>query len=532
MYSAQSAAALAIANAAAALGSYTFNWALNNYATTSAMTTQAVSNYLQMSGYGLGLAKNQLNQYESTYVPEMQQLAQLAGTYTSPARTAVNMGAAEAQSTQGTQAGIDAATKNLQSYGIDPSSGMYGELQEAARTAGGAAAAGAGQQAELSTQATGRQLLGESIQVGEQLPGSTVNALNSAYQGVAGAENSTLANVASGANSINSANNLLGTAMNLKYPPVGNVQQSTGIQSSLSTGNPANQGGGGGSGSSGAAPYNPPQPTPSNPNMYNAGAGGGNPSNPYSGSTNYGTGAGSGGLGQAVSVPGSGGGYAPSTPGAIPSGGNYGEVFTGSGFEQGGAIPDFAEGGYASPTALPSGGGDTNNTTYSPAPTAAARGGSIPDFAGGGFAPGAGSSGGFAPGSGGAGLTAPRADPMRGGIPRRGGVPDISRPVSGGIFMAAGGDPTTGGHVPTGASPSAGRQTDDIPARLNANEFVIPRDVAEWKGQEFFQKLIDQSRKARTGASAQPTMGKPPAVPQRPRFVSQHMGGGTANGGI
>ena len=156
MYSAQSAAALAIANAAASLGNYTFNWALQNFDNTTAMTDTAVNNYLQMSQYGLGLAQNQLQQYQQTYVPEQQQLAQLAGTYTSPARVAVNMGASEAATTQGMQAGIDAATKNLQSYGIDPSSGMYGELQEAQRTAGGAAAAGAGQQAELATEATGR----------------------------------------------------------------------------------------------------------------------------------------------------------------------------------------------------------------------------------------------------------------------------------------------------------------------------------------------------------------------------------------
>jgi hypothetical protein len=62
-------------------------------------------------------------------------------------------------------------------------------------------------------------------------------------------------------------------------------------------------------------------------------------------------------------------------------------------------------------------------------------------------------------------------------------------------------------------SPSGGRQVDDVqaqapggPARLNADEFVIPRDVALWKGQEFFQKLIDQSRARRVTAPAKPQM--------------------------
>ena len=86
-----------------------------------------------------------------------------------------------------------------------------------------------------------------------------------------------------------------------------------------------------------------------------------------------------------------------------------------------------------------------------------------------------------------------------------------------------------GGLVPQHMNPSGGRKVDDIPAtvddsgkpvaRLNSDEFVVPRDVAMWKGQEFFQKLIQQSRKARVGAPAHPTSG--PAPQGRPTFVSQ-----------
>ena len=45
---------------------------------------------------------------------------------------------------------------------------------------------------------------------------------------------------------------------------------------------------------------------------------------------------------------------------------------------------------------------------------------------------------------------------------------------------------TTGGTVPTHASPSMGVATDDVPAMLTANEFVIPKDVATWKGHKYF----------------------------------------------
>ena len=102
---------------------------------------------------------------------------------------------------------------------------------------------------------------------------------------------------------------------------------------------------------------------------------------------------------------------------------------------------------------------------------------------------------------------------------------DAGYAAGGGVLpqpLPQGNGPTTGGHVPAQASPSMGQNTDDIPARLNADEFVIPRDVAHWKGQEFFQKLIDESRRKRLGA---PAKGKPkPPLGGPPRFTSQHMG--------
>ena len=503
MYSANSAADLAIANAAAALGESTYQWALQNYNTTSAMTGQAVQNYLQMSQYGMGLAGETLNQYNQTYVPEMQQLAGLAGTYSSPARTAVNMGAAESGVAQGTQAGINAATQNLQSYGIDPSSGMYGELQEAQRTAGGAAAAGAGQSAELATQATGRQLLGQSIGVGQALPGQAVNAVNSANQAVTGAENATLANVASGANSMNTANSFLGTAMQLKLPPVGNTQQSTSqnVSSSASHSNPGQQssGGGGYSGGGGGS---------------GGGSGGGGGSSPL---TDYGPGY--GGYGSSGGMIDNGAGV------SLDFGGDAGVGGDGGGFAEGGkvgGIPEFAGGGFAPGASVAPGAGTTGLSS---------SGGGGGGGGGGGFDVGRRGMGRRGMGEG---LTA--SGPARGGGGGWGG-PALAQRTGQGYFpgLAAGGippDATSAGPVPAALSPSNGQQTDDIPARLNADEFVIPQDVSKWKGQEFFQKLIDQSRMARAGATAKPTMSKPPAMPQKPAFTSHYIGGGTANGGI
>jgi hypothetical protein len=108
------------------------------------------------------------------------------------------------------------------------------------------------------------------------------------------------------------------------------------------------------------------------------------------------------------------------------------------------------------------------------------------------------------------------SDWARGGLipPRR---PQHPRMAQGGVM------PTTGGPVPRSASPSRGRLTDDISARLNAGEYVIPRDVVKHQGTKFFTDLIAKSRKLRTGmagAKPGPTM-KRALPPGRPTFQSR-----------
>ena len=76
------------------------------------------------------------------------------------------------------------------------------------------------------------------------------------------------------------------------------------------------------------------------------------------------------------------------------------------------------------------------------------------------------------------------------------------------------GMPTSGGFVPPQVSPSGGAQTDDVNAHLNAGEFVVPKDVSAWKGQEFFHKLIADSRNRRAQMQAMSPVGPKPAAPR------------------
>jgi hypothetical protein len=238
----------------------------------------------------------------------IDQMMKNAMTYASPQRVAQEMGMAQSGVMQGAEAGRQNAIRDLQSYGIDPSAGRYAGLDTANQVMSGAAAAGAGNQQRMATQATGNALQQQAIAASNQ-------------------------NLQTGYQASNAMNQLLGTASSLKYDPLGT----------------ASMGGGFG---------------------------------------------------------GSGGGFSSKTSQSGPAGYGYG-------------------------IAAPSGGG-------------------------------------------------------------------------GGALLAK------GGFIPDELSKSNGGKVDDVPANLTAGEFVIPKDVVEFKGKEFFYKLMAQTRRMRAMAgdnSAPPALG-------------------------
>lgn len=92
--------------------------------------------------------------------------------------------------------------------------------------------------------------------------------------------------------------------------------------------------------------------------------------------------------------------------------------------------------------------------------------------------------------------------------------------LAGGILMSRFEE---GGAVPDAASPTSGQAIDDVPARLTAGEFVMPKAAVEWFGEKHFHQLIDKASKERqqmhqqTGAV--PDVGR--ATPEDPTFVSR-----------
>lgn len=518
MPSPQTDFSLQLSNLLEQLGMSQAGWAQQQFAQTSAVTDAQINNYLAEASQSSQLAGSMLSDYENTFAPMQDQYAANAGQYASQGRINNEMGMAESNVMQGGQAAKANAEQELQSFGIDPSSGRYQDLIRASDTANAAAAVGAGETARLNTEQEGQRRLVNSIEMGQQLPGNTVNALNAAYQGISGAENAALGNANTGVNLTTSPNQFLQTAQGVKVPPVGNTSTGTSTGGTQS----GSVGGGGGGSKSSQDPFPSPRSAPDNfrsaPGNPNGGLGGQssgsgpvtiqNPNAPQGGQDQWSM------VGpesnDGIFNPGSQESQSPyqgwdaSQNQWDPNGGQSspqfnapdftgGQTYTGDLSNPQTNFPDPSAGGYSDPNSGyqdPGAGGGYDTSGW--------------DTSGGGDL-GSWSTGGAQDFSG-AGGSADWGDYARGGgvQPQRQQRGVIPQPGQG------------GGHVPRQMSPSQGRQTDDIQAvipqtggraQLNADEFVVPRDVAMWKGQEFFQKMIAQSRKARMGAPAKPQRG-------------------------
>src|SRR5262245_12874982 len=171
-----------------------------NYSSSQGTSTSFIPNYSESP------ILQSIARYAETMAPQvyqwgMQQFANQQGNidnmmrsalmYASPQRIKSEMGMAEAGVRQGAEAGRQSAIRDLQSYGIDPSSGRYQALDSANQVMSSAAAAGAGNQQRMATEATGNALQQQALSAGLQ-------------------------NIQTGYGASNAMNQLLGTGIQLK----------------------------------------------------------------------------------------------------------------------------------------------------------------------------------------------------------------------------------------------------------------------------------------------------------------------------
>lgn len=502
-----------LSGVAAGLATQMQQWAQGVYAQTSNITNQAVGNFFNVSQKMLGVSDNMVDQYNNVFAPQNRSLAAEANSYNSTERQRIDMGQAGATQAQAGDAARHNAEHTLQGYGVNINDGKYGAILHADEVQNAANVAGAMNTQRNADAATGQRLRSEAVQVGAQLPQAITNLNNTAIQANTGASNASLANANTGANLNRLPNEFLKTAMDVKMPFSGNTSHQENKSSS-----------GPGSGiSSNGWPNSPPM----NINYGNGGSGLGSGSDTTKawmpehgggipGMQNFGGGGGGGGGGSRQPGP-SVKHYEdddprqrPWPPEGPPQPPEDPPIPPPPPEDEGWIPGPITDNDYTSPGME----GSMQIGNEIPWDNNSEVGGSS-DYGSGGYDSGSytdsgGYGGDYYSGGGGGGYDTGTS----GGDYYAG---DYSAPYynndddyysMGGAYAQGG---AISGPLPPQMSPSGGQQVDDIQAqgpggsnlRLNAGEFVIPQDVALWKGQEFFQKLIDSSRKLRMTAPAQ-----------------------------
>jgi len=443
-----------IAATAAGLAPQMLNWANQEYQRSSDVTEQSIGNFFRTSQQMAGLSDDISSQYRGTVIPNFDAMAKEANSYNSKARQQVDMGMAGATAAQTGEQAIRNAQEGLRSYGLNPADGKYAALDKAARVTNAANIAGQMNLQRDRDIQIGQALRGQVAQIGATMPAASANAATAGTAANSAASNARLALNNTGVNMYGLPNNYLSTAMQIKLPPTGQNSNSASE----------------GQGTNKNVSSSPDGSNSSKANFPDASKGGG-ASSP--GSHN------SGSSGGSAWMPDHGG------AGSFQSGGGGGGMVTdGNGdFNAGDMTFDYGTPNDSFP--VTDWNGDGNMT------------GSTETTGNGGWDNGYGGS--YSDYEGGAGGD---AIDYGGGTYNGGGGE-----VGGGMEYFAG-----GGAIDESLSPSGGRQVDDVAAqgpqgqqlRMNAGEFVVPEDVARFKGEEFFQKLIAQSRKARATAPAHP----------------------------
>jgi hypothetical protein len=159
------------------------DWAKQVYAENKGDMQAIMRQQIEMSDYALENAQKDRARYEDIYQPLEDNLVADAASFASGERRDLEMGRAQANVAQQFDAQRNAATRQLEGYGIDPSSTRFQALDIGYRAQKAATQAAAGNQASQLVDATGRALRSEAINVGRGYPGQVAGSYGAALQG-------------------------------------------------------------------------------------------------------------------------------------------------------------------------------------------------------------------------------------------------------------------------------------------------------------------------------------------------------------
>jgi hypothetical protein len=181
------------------------DWAKEQYAKSSTTSDALVKAAMDRQAKLDEMGNEDRQRYKTVFQPLEDSLVQEAQDYASPARREKEAGAAMADVTNQFNLARQSAQDRLESFGIDPSQVRSGALDISSRVSEAAARAGAGNASRQQTDATGRALRSEAINVGRGYPGQVAQAYAGANQTGQGAASTEFGNVASGASTMGTA---------------------------------------------------------------------------------------------------------------------------------------------------------------------------------------------------------------------------------------------------------------------------------------------------------------------------------------
>jgi hypothetical protein len=193
-------------------------WAREQYFLDRDVTDLVIESALERLDRNDADAARDRARYEAIYQPLEDQLAEDAQDYSSPWKREEQAGLAMADVSQQFDLARDAATQRLESFGVDPTQTRAGAMDVSTRMQEAAARASAGNQSRQQSDAIGRALRSEAINVGRGYPGQIAQSYNTAIQSGNQAVNSGIATTATGGQTMGTApqwqqnsNNAIGT---------------------------------------------------------------------------------------------------------------------------------------------------------------------------------------------------------------------------------------------------------------------------------------------------------------------------------
>ena len=193
------------------LGQEQLAWAKEQYASDREILDRVVNAAMERQEINDADARRDRKRYETVFQPLEDRMAQEAIDFATPQRQRLEMERAQSTVAQQFEAQRRAALQNLESFGVDPSSTRFAALDAGSRVAQAAAAAGAGNQARAQTEAIGRALQSEAVNVGRGYPGQVAGTYATALQSANQAANTQLGGTASGASTMGTGVQWTGT---------------------------------------------------------------------------------------------------------------------------------------------------------------------------------------------------------------------------------------------------------------------------------------------------------------------------------